>query len=85
MLEPIEVGAVNPNALAVAPDVESSLIFADGFESGNTAAWSATVPPMPGASLMEMAITVVELSVGAASPSSTSMVKVVVTVLPGAI
>ncbi len=39
----IEAGA-NPNALAVAPDVESSLIFADGFESGNASAWSTATP-----------------------------------------
>ena len=40
----IEVGGSNPNALAVATEGGSSLIFTDGFESGDTSAWSAVSP-----------------------------------------
>ena len=41
-------------------------------------------PPMTGVSLIEVATTVVLLSIGATSPSLTSIVKVVITVPPGA-
>ncbi len=44
IVDTVDVGSVNPNALAVAPEVSSSLIFADGFESGDAAAWSSEVP-----------------------------------------
>lgn len=35
----ISLGAVNPNALAVAPEGLNSSIFSDGFESGDTSGW----------------------------------------------
>ncbi len=35
----VDLGAVNPNSLAVTPGGPSPLIFADGFESGDTSAW----------------------------------------------
>ncbi len=38
MVDAIDVGAVNPNALAITPEGDPT-IFADGFESGDTSAW----------------------------------------------
>jgi YVTN family beta-propeller protein len=35
----IETGQVNPNALSMAPEGPSSVIFMDGFESGNSSSW----------------------------------------------
>ncbi len=37
-------GDSNGNVIAVAPEPLSGLIFVDGFESGDTTAWSSTVP-----------------------------------------
>ncbi len=36
----VDLAAVNPNSLAVAPEGGNSLIFTDGFESGDTGGWS---------------------------------------------
>lgn len=37
-------GESNSNALAVAPEPAGSLVFRDGFEDGDTGAWSSTTP-----------------------------------------
>ncbi len=37
-------GQSNSNALAVAPEPLGGLVFRDGFESGDTGAWSGTTP-----------------------------------------
>ena len=39
----VMAGESSPNVIAVAPELSADL-FADGFESGDTTAWSATVP-----------------------------------------
>ncbi len=43
-LAPIDVGASNTNVVALAPAGNACDLFEDGFESGDTSAWSATVP-----------------------------------------
>jgi YVTN family beta-propeller protein len=44
LLDTIYVGAGNTNVVAVRPQPSSCFLFADGFESGDTGAWSQTVP-----------------------------------------
>jgi DNA-binding beta-propeller fold protein YncE len=40
----IDVGEENTNVVAVRPQPAGCEIFADGFESGDTSAWSTTIP-----------------------------------------
>ena len=40
----IDVGTSNTNVVAVRPQPQGCGIFEDGFESGDTSAWSQTVP-----------------------------------------
>jgi YVTN family beta-propeller protein len=44
LLDTIYVGAGNTNVVAVRPQPSSCFLFADGFESGDTGAWSQAVP-----------------------------------------
>ena len=44
VVDGIDVGESDTNVVAVRPQPGSCEIFADGFESGDTAGWSATVP-----------------------------------------
>jgi YVTN family beta-propeller protein len=44
LADSIDVGEANTNVVAVRPQPGSCAIFEDGFESGDTSAWSATVP-----------------------------------------
>ncbi len=44
VVDAIDVGESNTNVVAVRPQPETCAIFTDGFESGDTSAWSSTVP-----------------------------------------
>ena len=43
VVDTIDVGPGNPNVVAVAPQ-PGGILFADGFETGDTSAWSRTEP-----------------------------------------